>query len=474
MSTHKVPISTPDPGNPVKSMLLTLARYSCLLRYLPVWCLILLGALATACSSSGDGSPTSPTSTVTGASSSIPALQPTFGIASESGPSDIGPPLQAHSCTREGSLRSIEYTTATTLEFVNKSSTTKSVYWLNYTGQRVLYGTLPPGWRQANYTYVTHPWVVTDEAGTCVAIFMPAAGPATATIEDANATPALTAAVAASLAQETNRAFDAALRAALGIASLEPARRETFFASLLGALLPTPVHAQTFGGFAPCRNAGTVSITGDATPTGGRVSLRGVSVHYSTCSFPLVDATRNRVITFSGTTIASGTWTADDADNPVTMTGSLDVNEIGPVTISCTSLSTEAGCNGNVGGHKTGPKDTAPPPNPPHPGAAKYDGVYDFFMRFPTGLGTSSSQTVLRFLTIRNSIISSADGTFSGAVDGSGGVRFTGPCVLNTSTADWKGNMNWQAPAGSNSGEGGYECRMPISGPQTWRITQAR
>jgi hypothetical protein len=59
----------------------------------------------------------------------------------------------------------------------------------------------------------------------------------------------------------------------------------------------------------------------------------------------------------------SGTWSADDPTNPVTMTGSLDVNDIGPVEISCTSLSTEAGCNGNVGGITTGTPDTVPPPN---------------------------------------------------------------------------------------------------------------
>src|SRR5688572_4544657 len=181
---------------------------------------------------------------------------------------------------------------------------------------------------------------------------------------DADPPPLTITEVAASLAQETNASFDAALRASLGIASLEPTRPETYFASLRRLLLPTPVYAQTFGGFAPCRTAGSVRISGDATPSGRRVSFRGVQVSYSTCSYPLLGSTNNRSVTFSGTMTVNGTWSADDANNPVTMTGSLDVNDIGPVEISCTSLSTEAGCNGNVGGITTGPPDTLPPPNP--------------------------------------------------------------------------------------------------------------
>jgi hypothetical protein len=181
---------------------------------------------------------------------------------------------------------------------------------------------------------------------------------------DAVPPPLTIAEVAASLALETNASFDAALRASLGIASLETTRPETYFASLINLLLPTPVYAQTFGGFAPCRTAGSVTISGDATPSGRRVSLRGVQVSYSTCSYPLVDPINNRSVTFSGTMTVDGIWSADDPANPVTMIGSLDVNEIGPVEISCTSLSTEAGCNGNVGGITTGAPDTLPPPNP--------------------------------------------------------------------------------------------------------------
>lgn len=362
--------------------------------------LILLAAVAVSCNRGDTGSPTSPTPTpgnvqstftadpgtragVSAEPSSLPVSPPPLvGTASNSGPRAIGAELQAQSCAGERSLRSISATTATRVEFVNDTSSSKRVYWLSYTGERVHYGTLSPRQSYVQPTFLTHPWVVTDDAGNCGAIFMPTAEPSSAIIQEAHPAPTLAppltvAAVAASLAREINTGLDAALRAGLGIASIEPVGRDAFFAWLLRLVLPTPVYAQTFGGFAPCRSGGSVRITGDATPSGRRVSLRGVQVSYSTCSYPLVDPTNNRIVTFSGATSVSGTWTADDADNPVTMSGSLDVNDIGPVSISCTSLSTEAGCNGNVGGIATGPPDTAPPPNPipPDPGPGTTDGV---------------------------------------------------------------------------------------------------
>lgn len=170
------------------------------------------------------------------------------------------------------------------------------------------------------------------------------------------------AAVAPSLAQELNRSFAAALRAGLGIASLETARPQTVFASLFRLLLPTPVYAQAFGGFAPCRNGGNVTISGGATPSGRRVSFSNARATYFGCSYPL--PVNNRLVTYAGALTLSGTWSADDANNPVTMAGSLGVNEIGPVEVSCTSLSTEPGCNGVVGGITTGNPDTPPSPNP--------------------------------------------------------------------------------------------------------------
>lgn len=114
------------------------------------------------------------------------------------------------------------------------------------------------------------------------------------------------------------------------------------------------------------------------------------------------------------------------------------------------------------------------PPVPPRPAAGKYDGWYDVFLRFPTGPGSTGSRNLPRFLNITNGIVSSRDATVSGVVDNFGAIRFTGPCTINTSTADYIGNMNQSALAGANFGEGRYTCRTPISGTTTWQANQSR
>jgi hypothetical protein len=55
------------------------------------------------------------------------------------------------------------------ITFVNQTGETLSVYWLNYSGQRVFYKTLLAGKRYTQQTYLTHPWLVLDPNGKCVA-----------------------------------------------------------------------------------------------------------------------------------------------------------------------------------------------------------------------------------------------------------------------------------------------------------------
>ena len=99
------------------------------------------------------------------------------------------------------------------------------------------------------------------------------------------------------------------------------------------------------------------------------------------------------------------------------------------------------------------------------PGAAKYDGSYNFFFVYPTGPGGASGSTNLkRFLIVKNSVVSSSDGTVTGTVDSFGAIKFSGPCPINSSVADWTGNMNASALAGSNFGQGKYTCRIAIGG----------
>ena len=77
-------------------------------------------------------------------------------------------------CAQENSLRSLEGATSTNIIFVNQSEITIRTYWLNYEGRRVFYAEVPPGKNYVQQTYVTHPWVITNNrSGDCVAIYEP-------------------------------------------------------------------------------------------------------------------------------------------------------------------------------------------------------------------------------------------------------------------------------------------------------------
>jgi hypothetical protein len=61
----------------------------------------------------------------------------------------------------------------TTIKFVNKSKQTIKVYWLDYDGDRVFYNTLEDGESYEQQTYVTHPWLITDEKENAWYVYFP-------------------------------------------------------------------------------------------------------------------------------------------------------------------------------------------------------------------------------------------------------------------------------------------------------------
>lgn len=64
--------------------------------------------------------------------------------------------------------KSLEGKMETTIRFVNATSGTVGIYWLNYTGERVLYKQLAAGASYDQPTWNTHPWVALDGSGTCI------------------------------------------------------------------------------------------------------------------------------------------------------------------------------------------------------------------------------------------------------------------------------------------------------------------
>jgi hypothetical protein len=86
-----------------------------------------------------------------------------------------GPALE----TDGQSLHSQNSRITTAITFVNKSGQPVRIYWLDFSGQRILYGKLgnEDGLTQA--TYLTHPWLITDESGNAWNVYHPAAYPRT-------------------------------------------------------------------------------------------------------------------------------------------------------------------------------------------------------------------------------------------------------------------------------------------------------
>jgi von Hippel-Lindau disease tumor supressor len=64
-------------------------------------------------------------------------------------------------------------TVSTSIKFVNKSQQVIKVYWLDYKGRRVLYGTPKPGEALPIQTFLTHPWVITDGDDNAQSIYFP-------------------------------------------------------------------------------------------------------------------------------------------------------------------------------------------------------------------------------------------------------------------------------------------------------------
>jgi VHL beta domain len=83
-------------------------------------------------------------------------------------------------------LESQNGNTSTYIEFVNDSGVGVVVYWINYTGQLVFYAFLAPGQSYVQQTYLTHPWLIYDQAtGLPIVGFLPIAQEAEALIKAA-------------------------------------------------------------------------------------------------------------------------------------------------------------------------------------------------------------------------------------------------------------------------------------------------
>jgi len=91
--------------------------------------------------------------------------------------------LKASACSEEGSIKSATGA-ATTVKFTNNAEGRIKLYWLNTQGERVEYkrGGLAKGETHTQGTFVTHPWLITNEQDQCMGIYTPES-PGTVTLD---------------------------------------------------------------------------------------------------------------------------------------------------------------------------------------------------------------------------------------------------------------------------------------------------
>src|SRR5262245_26566279 len=90
-------------------------------------------------------------------------------------------PALANTCniTQDPSIAS---PTTTSIKFVNQSSRTLGVYWLDYSGNAVYYFTLNPGASHDQPTFAQNAWKVLDQDGICRGYVIAESQPTTYTV----------------------------------------------------------------------------------------------------------------------------------------------------------------------------------------------------------------------------------------------------------------------------------------------------
>lgn len=102
------------------------------------------------------------------ASSSSPATStPSTKSSTSSPPPDPSTVIAVGDCSTEASLKSAGGGAARTLVFVNNTSTSVTIYWIDYQGKRVAHAKLASGGIYEQGTYVNHPWLVADAKDQC-------------------------------------------------------------------------------------------------------------------------------------------------------------------------------------------------------------------------------------------------------------------------------------------------------------------
>lgn len=80
-------------------------------------------------------------------------------------------------CAQLPTLRTYSSDTPARISFINYSDDPIEVYWLDENGQQQLFGEIKKDRQASVETFLTHPWLIEDLSGTCLAVAMPNPGP---------------------------------------------------------------------------------------------------------------------------------------------------------------------------------------------------------------------------------------------------------------------------------------------------------
>jgi hypothetical protein len=86
------------------------------------------------------------------------------------------PALANRSCAEARHLHSLNSENPTSITFVNDTPEPRGIWWIDFNGGQKSYGEVDPGEQKTIETFLTHPWVVSNETGACVKVVVPQPG----------------------------------------------------------------------------------------------------------------------------------------------------------------------------------------------------------------------------------------------------------------------------------------------------------
>lgn len=89
------------------------------------------------------------------------------------GASQLAGAAQLHRAEKDKVAYSVSGKFKTAIQFANQSGDVRKIYWLDYEGKRSLYQTLSAGQTYEVDTFLTHPWLITNNNDDALEIYYP-------------------------------------------------------------------------------------------------------------------------------------------------------------------------------------------------------------------------------------------------------------------------------------------------------------